>query len=223
VRALWPLAAMSLVGLGAYLPILEIDRYLGGFTLLLYLVLLAAVRLRPEGRRAAAYVTAAVFATMTLAMIDYTGRLVTHHVPAFQGVGPTSALPDVLAAEQLGAMVRPGTKIAIVGAGDTAFWAHLAKLRIVAETVGPDEFWAASEETRQKTFIARLHGPRPSWCSQGVPSIRPKFRPAGVASMGPRTVCSPCRLLTKARHPGEGSSFFRLDWANAVNAYWSPL
>ena len=155
VRALWPLAAMSLVGLGAYLPILEIDRYLGGFALLLYLVLLAAVRLRPEGRRAAAYATAAVFATMTLAMINYTGRLVTHHVPAFQGIGPTSALPDVLAAEQLAAMgVRPGTKIAIVGAGDTAFWAHLAKLRIVAQTIGPDEFWAAPEETRQNVYRA---------------------------------------------------------------------
>ena len=48
LRELWPLIAMSMAGLGIYLPILEHDRHLGGFVLVLFLTLIAAVRLRPD-------------------------------------------------------------------------------------------------------------------------------------------------------------------------------
>ena len=52
----------------------------------------------------------------------------------------------------------PGDKVAIVGEGTVAYWAYLAKLRIVAEIMdahhGIQEFWAASAESKQRAYDA---------------------------------------------------------------------
>jgi hypothetical protein len=45
LRGLWPLIAISVVGMGLYLPLVENDRYLGGFVLVLFLTLLTEVRM----------------------------------------------------------------------------------------------------------------------------------------------------------------------------------
>jgi hypothetical protein len=164
---LWPLLMISAVGMGLYLPLVENDRYLGGFVLLLFLTLLAAVRLRPDAqereRKTAAVVTLAVFLTMMLATADYTVRLATHHL-AIPGSGPNSATQDVTAAEQLWRMgVQPGDKVAIIMNGTSAYWAHLAKLRIVAEIMdtghGSTEFWNAPANIQQQVYdlFGRAH------------------------------------------------------------------
>jgi len=155
LRELWPLIAMCLVGMGLYLPMVENDRYLGGFILVLFLVLLAAARFRPENQKAAGYVAMAVFCTMMLASLDYNLRLATHHF-AILGNGPNSTLADLAAAEQLQQMgLRPGDKVGIIMNGTNAYWAHLAKLRIVAEIMdGPEqhEFWDAPTAVQNEVF-----------------------------------------------------------------------
>lgn len=158
LRELWPFIGLPILGMGFYLPVIENDRYLGGFVLVLFLALLAAVRLRPESQTIAVYVAVAVFVMMVLGIGDYAIRTVMHH-PAIPGNSPDSALTDVIAAGELGRMgVEPGSKVAVIGDGTGAYWAHLAKLRIVAEIMGTNhgsrEFWNASEEVRQQVYDA---------------------------------------------------------------------
>jgi hypothetical protein len=175
---LWPLLTMSAVGMGLYLPLVENDRYLGGFVLVLFLTLLAAVRLRPDAQRSAAFVTLAVFFTMTLATADYTVRLATHHL-AIPGSGPNSTAQDIAAAEQLWQMgARPGDKVAVIMNGTSAYWAHLAKLGIVAEIMdtghGTAEFWNSPEAVQRQVYdlFARAHARLvvTSCPSSGVPA-----------------------------------------------------
>jgi hypothetical protein len=160
---IWPLLAIAAAGLGLYLPLVENDRYLGGFLLILFLALLASVRLPAGAQKSVAAVTLAVFFSMSLATIDYTVRVATHHL-AIPGSGPSSTLPDIKAAEQLWKMgIQPGDKVAIIMNGTPAYWAHLAKLRIVAEIMdtghGSQEFWNASQQTQQQVYdlFARSH------------------------------------------------------------------
>ncbi|MGA7928553.1 MAG: hypothetical protein WCA20_21485 [Candidatus Sulfotelmatobacter sp.] len=153
---LWPLIAISAVGMGLYLPLLENDRYFGGFVLVLFFTLLAAGRLRRDAQQTAAYVTLALFFTMSIATADYTLRIATHHL-AIPGNGPNSTVQDISAAEKLWRMgLQPGDKVAIIMNGTPAYWAHLAKLRIVAEIMdtghGTTEFWNSPREVQQHVF-----------------------------------------------------------------------
>lgn len=155
---LWPLIFVAVVGMGAYLLILESDRYLGGFLLLFFTLLLAAVQFRPEEQRSVAYLAVAVFVAMALGTLDYTGRILSHHVAAGME-GPTSTLGDVKAAEQLKQMgAQPDDKVAVIADGTGAYWARLAKLRIVAEIMAADqgasEFWAAPEAQQEEVYRA---------------------------------------------------------------------
>ena len=60
-----------------YAPVHVEDRFLGGFVLVLFLTLLAAVRLRPADQKSASYVALAVFITMALSIADLTIRYAT--------------------------------------------------------------------------------------------------------------------------------------------------
>jgi hypothetical protein len=161
LRELWPLLAIAAAGMALYLPLVENDRYLGGFVLLLFVTLLAAVRLRPVARKSATYVTFAVGFTMLLATADYTVRVALHHL-AIPGSGPNSTLQDIAAAEQLSQMgLQPGDKVAVIMNGTGAYWAHLAKLRIVAEIMdtggGTAEFWSAPTRVQQQVLDIFAH------------------------------------------------------------------
>ncbi|MGD0416482.1 MAG: hypothetical protein ABSA80_14075 [Terriglobales bacterium] len=164
LRELWPLIALSIAGLGIYLPLLEHDRHLGGFVLVLFLTLIAAVRLRPEVQKGGACVAVAVFLVMALGTADYTLRVLTNHL-AIAGSGPNSTWQDLVAAKELGRMgAVPGDKVAVIGDGASAYWAHLGKLRIVAEIMdtnmdtsrdknqGSKQFWDAPEAVRQNVY-----------------------------------------------------------------------
>jgi hypothetical protein len=153
---LWPFIVVPMIGLGVYLPLVENDRYLGGFALVLFLALLAAVRVTPDYRKAAIYVAASVFVTMAVGTADYTVRIVTNHL-AIPGNGPNSTRADMALADELGRMgAGAGSKVAIIGDGTGAFWAHLARLRIVAEIMGANhgvsEFWNAPEQVQQQVY-----------------------------------------------------------------------
>jgi hypothetical protein len=159
----WPLLAMSATGMVMYLPLIENDRYLGGFLLGLFLLSISCAQPRPQEQRAAIYVTLAVFSMLALSTADYTVRIVTNHL-AIPGVGPNSTWQDVVAAEHLWqAGIRPGDKIAVILDGSGAYWARLAKLRIVAEIMdmnhGSREFWNAPVEIKQNVYgvLARAH------------------------------------------------------------------
>jgi len=158
LRELWPLIAWPAAAFAIYLPVHVEERFLGGFVVVLFLALLAAARLRPTDQRNAGYVAIAVFITMMLSTADLTVRYATHHL-AIPGSGPNSTWQDVTAAEQLQKMgARAGDKVAVIGDGTGAYWARLAKLRIVAEVMGAShgsaQFWGSSEETKERVYAA---------------------------------------------------------------------
>jgi len=141
-----------------YLPLLVNDRYLAGFVLVLFVALYASATVGSEDRRPVAYVAIAIFAAMTLSSIDVMLWYATNHL-AIPGVGPNSTIENVIAAEQLPRYgANAGDKVAVIGDGTGAYWARLAKVRIVAEIMGAkrsaQEFWNAPEGTKQQAYSA---------------------------------------------------------------------
>jgi hypothetical protein len=59
--------------------------------------------------------------------------------------------------------MQPGDKVAVIMNGTSAYWAHLTKLRIVAEIMdtghGTAEFWNASADVQKQVYdlMARAH------------------------------------------------------------------
>lgn len=157
LRELWPLIALPAAAFGVYLPVHVEDRFLGGFLIVLIMTLLVAVQLRASDQKSAGYVAIAVFVTLASGTAEVTFRYATHHL-AIPGSGPGSAWQDVVAAEQLKEETRPGDRVAVIGDGTGAYWARLAKLRIVAEVMaanhGSAEFWASSEDTKARVYAA---------------------------------------------------------------------
>jgi hypothetical protein len=51
-----------------------------------------------------------------------------------------------------------GSRVAVFGDGDWAYWARLAHLRIVAEIMSPDTpaFWASTEEEKARIYQALM-------------------------------------------------------------------
>jgi hypothetical protein len=157
MRRLWPLVAICVIGMAIYLPLVENDRYLAGYVLVLFLVVLAAVRLRSADQRVASYVAIAVFVTMAIGLIDLTVRYATHHL-INPGAGPNSTIEDTVAAEQLAHWgARSGDKVAVISDGTGIYWARLAKLRIIAEVnvSGVNQrFWGLTPDSRQRVYDA---------------------------------------------------------------------
>lgn len=158
LRGLWPVIFVPCVGMALYLPILENDRYLGGFLLVFFLALLAAPLLPAEDKRTVAYLSVTTFFLTAIGTADYTARIVTHH-EAIPGVGPNSTIQDTLTARQLWRLgLRPDDRVAVIGNGTGAYWAHLGRLRIVAEIMdtghGSREFWNSSPAVKQKVYEA---------------------------------------------------------------------
>lgn len=155
---LWPLLVLALTGMTIYLPLVENDRYLGGFVLVIFLLLFWTGQFLSNQEHAVVCVSLAIFVTMALSTADYTVRVLTNHY-AIPGVGPNSTWEDVVAAEQLWHLgLRPGDKVAVIGDGTGAYWACLAKLRIVAEIMamnhGSREFWNSPPEIKEDVYKA---------------------------------------------------------------------
>jgi len=181
---LWPVLALAFTGMAIYLPLLENDRYLGGFVLVLFLLPLWAGQFLSEQKRAIICISMAVFVVVTVGTIDYTVRVLTQHY-AIPGVGPNSTLEDVAAADQLWHLgLRPGDKVAIIGDGTGAYWARLGKLRIVAEIMamnhGTREFWTSSPEIKEDVYkaFARSHASKViAACPVYPPEVPPGWQP----------------------------------------------
>jgi Fe2+ transport system protein FeoA len=155
LRELWVFIALPAVGMAFYLPLVVNDRYLGGFVLVLFLVWLSAVRFRTEDERVVRIVVAATFFMMALATAQYTIRVVNHNIPV--GEGPSSTEEDLIVAERLRDLgMTPGTKVAVIGDGEGAYWARLARVRIVAEVMdrngGSVQFWRSAESVQQQVY-----------------------------------------------------------------------
>jgi hypothetical protein len=146
----WLLSGVGLLGLLLYAPILVAGRYVGAFMLLLWSDLLAQVRLPDTA------VARYVIRSVTLLMILFTvANVALFNLQRFADLsggseppGPTEiagppAWPGAVAEELWRLGVAPGDQVAVIGYAFDSYWARLARVKIVAETLGwqADALW----------------------------------------------------------------------------------
>ena len=156
ILANWPLILAGCISIGLYSVVLVRSRYVAGSFVLIFMGILAGIRLPREAQRTplTRYITAAVMASVLFSVATFLAEAayVTNTVYDY----PTDK-DYVRAAEGLRNMgLRAGEKVAIVGDGDVQYWARLGKFKIVAEVFAPDAermpFWSESWERRQMAY-----------------------------------------------------------------------
>jgi MFS family permease len=166
--ALWTLVGISLAGLGMYGLVLVEGRYIGPFVAILWGVALAFVRV-DSAPFSARILTLAAKAIVILALVgivafnfegfrpvlgwdDNPWRIVP--APVEERAPPLRPVQFAEALQKLG--LRAGDRIAYIGAGHDAFFARLARLKIIAEVPADqsDEFWNAAPAQREMILRA---------------------------------------------------------------------
>jgi len=152
----WPLLAAGGLSLSAYALVLVLDRYIAASMVLLFVALLAGIRLPRDSMHesVAKYVTAAVALSVFLTVAVHGAE----NAYTILTVGPEpSAKDQVRTAVGLRDMGLPaGGKVAVIGYGLVNHWARLGHFRIVAEAPAPGpnlrEFWASSAQARNLAY-----------------------------------------------------------------------
>ena len=160
----WELLLPALAALAGYSLVHVEVRYLGAFVTLLALGLFSAVRL-PGGRRSKRWTASVVLAVAAAAAVSLAPTCVTAVGSlarvASKGVDGTDSGHWQVAEALRRAGLGPGDKVASIGYGFEALWAHLAGLRVVAEissgsleqpTGDAESFWA-SEAARRREVL----------------------------------------------------------------------
>jgi hypothetical protein len=153
LSAYWFLLVPAIAALGMYLLVNVQTRYVAPFAVLLCVGLLSCVRL-PDSRESKRLVVCATVTALTMFLIS---------------IGPTTfrTFRDLIVwrnsslnrhwyvADGLKRMgVQQGDKVASIGDARTAYWARLARVRIVAEVPSEDtsEFWTADSLVKDRIF-----------------------------------------------------------------------
>jgi hypothetical protein len=152
----WPMIVAGGLSVGLYSLVLVRERYVAGSFVLIFVAILAGVRL-PKSPAVPAFtrhITLAVMATILLSVLTV--------VPEWFYLSHTSygyawPIDDIRAAEGLQSMgLRPGDPVASVGDGVVQYWARFGKFRIVAEVFSPQaeriNFWSESWERRKMAY-----------------------------------------------------------------------
>ena len=152
----WPLIAAAGLGLGAYSLVLVRSRYVGGFFVLLFIGILAGVRLpkNTQTTPATKYLVAGVVATILFSVVAFLAE--TAYVTNTVYGNPTNK-DEIKAAAGLQSMgLRTGDRVALIGDGTAAYWARLGRFKIVAEVFSPEvgrlRFWSESWEHRELAY-----------------------------------------------------------------------
>jgi len=143
----WDLFAVSFAIIGLYMLVHFETRFAAGFVALIWLSAFASLRIAsdPSSRRTAGI---CVVALVCVIVLSITAEIARRYINGC----PDSALVDVRVAQQLN--LPPDTSVAVIGAGNFAYWAHLASVHIVAEV--PDAyqtaFWRLPADKRQQVY-----------------------------------------------------------------------
>jgi len=143
--ATWFFTLPALAVFGMYLLVHLVERFVLGFSLLLWGAVWASVYVPPGFQLLAR--RAIVAAMIVMAAYGMPGLL---HYVLSQRID--SVRSDMVIAEALpGYGLTPGDPVASIGDGQEAYWAHFDKLSVVAEiwTIDAAQFWAAQPATQQ--------------------------------------------------------------------------
>jgi hypothetical protein len=178
----WALLVPSLAAIGMYSIVYLSARYIAPFVVILWMSMFAGMRLpnSSEYRRLMLAIPASILMMMA----------VHFSPPAFAAVLGETFLHDHWVwkvAERLHEVgVQPGDKVAHIGYGASAYWAHLAQVRIVAELFAEQEGFSSVENIR--TILADEGSLKPeviqAFASTGAKAIVAKAVPPAVSKNG---------------------------------------
>ncbi len=145
----WDLLAISAAIIGLYMLVHFETRFVAAFVVLIWFSAFAALPIpphKPSQRIAGLAIAVSVFVLLLSLTSDVAKKVIN-------GCND-SALADIVMAQQL--RLVPDTPIAIVGAGNDAYWAHLSQVRIVAQITESDElaFWRLPANQRQRLYAS---------------------------------------------------------------------
>jgi len=156
IVANWPLIGAASLSIGLYSVVLVRSRYVAGSFVLLFMAILAGIRLPREAQRAPVmkYITAAVMASILFSVIAFLAEAAYMANTVYEY--PTDKDEIRAAVGLLGMGLQSGDRVAIIGDGDVQYWARLAKFKIVAEVFVPEagklRFWSESWERRRTAY-----------------------------------------------------------------------
>lgn len=187
LRTFWPLWMPAMIALLMFALVHVEARFMGGWLILLIAAVVCACRLPEDGfaNRAVEYMSLAVLIT---AAASVTAQATTEAIGIgyyAEGRSPRNAL---IATYLLNHGLRQDDDVAVIGDGMYTYWAHLARLRVVAEVpysighqINPAfDFWASGPEQQAKVLeILKRTGARAVIADpQGLnPGLEPSVAP----------------------------------------------
>jgi hypothetical protein len=174
----WDLLAISLAVVGLYMLVWFEPRYVGAFVVLIWLSVFLSLKLPADkdSQRIAGFSIVALVIGMLLSFASDTGR-------KFVNGCPESARSQLEMVRQLA--LPPDTPIAVVGPGNFSYWAHFARLRIIADIMLPDDqdFWRLPADQRRRLYdVFRKTGAQ--WIIGQPPSALANLLDAGWKRVG---------------------------------------
>jgi hypothetical protein len=152
----WPLLAAAGLNMGLYSLVLVRPRYVGGFVAVLFVALLAGIRLprNSETVRPIKYIAIGVMGSILFSVVANLAETayVTNTVYGY----PTQKDEMKAAVGLHGMGLRAGDPVAVIGDGTTEYWARLDRVKIVAEIFSPEagqvQFWSQPWERRKLAY-----------------------------------------------------------------------
>ena len=143
----WDLLAISLSIVVLYMLVHFEPRFAGAFVVLIWMSVFLSLRLpaSPDAQRIAGLSIVALSVVMLISFTSDTAKKLVNGCPE-------SAQSQLEVARELA--LAPDTPIAVVGPGNFSYWAHFARLRIIAEIMSPDDqdFWRLSSDRRRELY-----------------------------------------------------------------------
>jgi len=179
----WSLGIIALAALGMYAVVLAEGRYVAAFLILLWADLPAGIRL--PARQSFHVLTAALSGAMVIFLfanlaifnlqgyVDLTGN--GNPSPVSHNQAPPPAWPGEVAEALHRSGVQQGDKVAMIGYGFDAFWARLARVKIVAEMFAweADDFWLGDSKFQSRVLQAFASTEAKAVVAENVPSYAP--------------------------------------------------
>jgi hypothetical protein len=152
----WPLIAAAGLNMGLYSLVLVRPRYVGGFVAVLFVALLAGIRL-PRNAETAAPIKYVAIGVMGSILFSVVANLAETTYVTNTVYGYPTQKDQMRAAVGLQSMgLRAGDSVAVVGDGTTDYWARLDRFKIVAEIFSPEpgqvQFWSQPWERRKLAY-----------------------------------------------------------------------
>jgi hypothetical protein len=161
----WQLVVIACAAFGMYALVYVTGRYIGGFVVLFWTGALMLVQMPPGAASRVWMRWAGAAMTFALAVNIFTFHLdglnamlgwVASPPGMVSASPPPPARPSVIARHLTELGLRPGDPVGVIGYSFDAFWARLARVRIVAE-ISPrevDAFWSKSDDRQAQVIEA---------------------------------------------------------------------